>query len=184
MNDDEEPSVAEEKWAKKDQKQSKKRHTYFESPKDLPKPKEVHRQKQKVNLPHCPWGGKYKSIHMSNTCTIDNFLYILFLLIQQNSGVREWFEQEQNDKPVAAAIIRVAALFQAGKWAEGKLEWIRENVLSSPPRFVNLFGTENEFFVVHYGDLQQHVSTQTCNNNSCPVQGTDNTRRSGEILLR
>ena len=140
-HEEEEPCTAEEAWKAK---REKKRSTYFDTPKYLPKPKtarkdrdkgDSHQRKrvpfadeQKTRLSHCPWGGKFQNINMSNTCTIDNFLYLLFILIQHNENVRLWFQQEATEKPTAATILRVAALFAGGRWAAGKLEWIRENI--------------------------------------------------------
>lgn len=120
---------------------------------------------------------------MSNTCTIDNFLYLLFILIQHNENVRLWFQQEATEKPTAATILRVAALFAGGRWAAGKLEWIRENIESSPGRGVNLFGTEHEFFVIHYGELQLNATQLRCSNETCPAYSAEK-RTSGEVILR
>ena len=183
----EEPYFSEEPWNKRPKKE-KQRKTYFDSQNFIPDQTNTrHRNAETPPLPHCPWGGRFKKTHMSNTCTIDNFLYLLYVLIYNNDHIRAWFEAESAGNPVAALILRIANLFHAGRWSEGKFEWITANIQSHPGRDIDLFGTETEYFVVHYGELQTNTSELTCSNERChgqTDQNNENLRMSGEIVLR
>ena len=91
-------------------------------------------------LPHCPWGGRYKKHIMSNTCIKDNFLYLLFVLIQNYANIRDFFQAASGEIPTAGLILNIVDLFQAGQWAEGKF-----NTFHVVPVDIDLFGTEIEF---------------------------------------
>ena len=165
------------KPGQKQGERKRKRRTYFEKPKDVPSP---HRKKskQQPSLPHCPWGGQFEGHVLTNTCRIDNFLYILFCLTSTNATVRAWLTSCQ--QPVARTILTVAECYRKRNWAEGKLVWVRSHIDQDPQSNLNLWGTEQNKFVDFYGVLQTNVSTKKCSRANC----RDIERTSFEIVLQ
>lgn len=83
---------------------------------------------------------------------------------------------------VAGALLRVSELFATKKWANGKLLWVRQTnpeVISR--NRANLYGSEYDFFVSAYGQLQESTSRSICSHPECPDRIIE--RNTSEIVL-
>ena len=53
---------------------------------------------------------------MSKTCIIENFLYLLFVLIQNYANIRDLFPAASGEILTAALILNIVDICQAGQW--------------------------------------------------------------------
>ncbi|CAB4034946.1 Hypothetical predicted protein [Paramuricea clavata] len=99
-----------------------------------------------------PWGGTVnaegKNVILANTCPIDNFLTIFYALMKMHGSAYQHLSASTH--LYASALVRISRLFDAGKFSEGKWEWLK----LFPGRFelsernkVDLWGNEEEMFV-------------------------------------
>lgn len=131
------------------------------------------------SIPHCPWGGTVGDLTLSNTCTIDNLLFGIHVLICRRNDIRNWLQA--CDEPVAKTLLEVSTLFGKGEWSAGKLCWITSNNLErTGMKNIDLYGTESDKFVKYFGTLQQTVCVQKCSKTICTNKSS---MSSNEILL-
>jgi hypothetical protein len=184
-----------ERWSKKKNRTGKrKRRSYFDKAEDSNNPDTMKFDKSTANepaidhetsgfhitsIPHCPWGGTDGNIILSNTCTVDNLLFLMHQLIMSKDHVRQWLET--STEPVAQTLIRVSDFFAKGDWFAGKMCWITSHVeLGTSTNHIDLYGTEHAQFVRHYGVLQMNSSGKKCSSSMCKL---DHQISSGEIIL-
>lgn len=126
-------------------------------------------QEQKGCCPH--WGGQgntgHQTVSMTNTCTVDNFLYTLHLAVKRKPGIKNDLQTNANLDPWICTLFQVHELFEK-EWTQGKLLW-----LNTIGRFKghawNAFGTEEDMVVCRLEFLLTTEIVQQCLNASCPV---------------
>ena len=187
-----------ENWQPKSQPQAK-RPLYFSPPKTMPTPKKTtsrpsskdsgnHPQSTKISSP--AWGGKIvyqgKTIHLDNTCPLDNMLFI-FVQIYLEQVVSQWLDGNQS--PLCILLNRIANLVHTkGEWVLAKIWWLttfcakKFSVGKAKIQTWNLYGSEFEMFVQHLGDLQGSSQRSQCSNKACP--NPNRSRVTPDISLR
>ena len=121
-----------------------------------------------------PWGRVFGilqggQISLVNTCPIDNFLTIFYVLIKQHTK----FAQHLSTSTKSYARIltdRIVQNFDNGAFAEGKCEWLklflgRFNL--EQPGQINLWGNEEELFVSRTTSTLESTFTSTCPSKHC-----------------
>lgn len=131
-------------------------------------------------FPFRPWGRMADGIRLDNTCTIDNLLLMMHLLMTSNDSIKKLV---QHNGDIGKILIEVSDMFNKQQWAMGKLHWVRQTVSNLiADGEVDLYGTEHYFFVRHLAPFQEHTTNSVCSNSTCPERSI--ARTSGEILLR
>lgn len=135
------PLSQEEKWQKRPTR--KRKSKYFNSP---PPPKKrlvesttsasqkhpktkshikgaaVHPPPQKIQG-CCPyWGGEGWTVSMTNTCTVDNLLYMLHMTVKRRPGIKIDLNTCSNNW--ISTLLQVHKLFEKTEWSQGKLLWL------------------------------------------------------------
>lgn len=98
-----------------------------------------------------PWGGQTillgtTSVSVTNTCPIDNSLMILHSLTDESVKIRSYVEN--NNELVAQTFCKSLRLVENPKYAEAKLEWIKEcsSFQVSPNGIFDFWGNEENMF--------------------------------------
>ncbi len=127
---------------------------------------------QSVKVP--PWGGVFViplggQISLVNTCPIDNFLTIFYVLIKQHQRFAQHLST--SIESYASVLYRIVEMFDNGCFAEGKCEWLK----LFPGRFnleqpgqLNLWGNEDELFASRMISTLESTFTSTCPSKHCP----------------
>ncbi|XP_056613419.1 120.7 kDa protein in NOF-FB transposable element [Triplophysa dalaica] len=156
------PLSQEEKWGKKRQK--KKKSKYFNSPK-AQKP-------TKGSFTSPPWAAHGKlgqqSIKLTNTCTIDNLLYILYLAMKTRPFILAEVEQIKTKDRWMSTLLEVFRHFLVGQWSQGKISWLQNIDRFQGNRMWNAFGTEHDFVVSRLDYIHSSERMSVCNNKKCP----------------
>ena len=128
-----------------------------------------------ANLAVPPWGGVFGiplggQISLVNTCPIDNFLTIFYVLIKQQTKFAQHLSTS-TESYARILIDRIVKMFDNGYFAEGKCEWLK----LFPGRFnleqpgqINLWGNEEELFVSRTTSALESTFTSTCPSKHCP----------------
>ena len=82
------------------------------------------------NLKIIPWGGKFGDIEFTNTCPIDNFLFIFHVLSLINKRLIDVMPFPLNNK-----LTEVNNLIYKNQFSEAKYKWLQ--CLPNPPAGVN-----------------------------------------------
>ena len=137
-------------------------------------PEEEDEQELKVR-----WGGKINGVSFTNTCRIDNFLMILWVVFGNFPDLANVFTGRQPDH-VSSHILQMVRLIDDGRSSAAKLRW--GNVIGlkqTVNKTIDFHGSEYERFVHYFGkDLLKSSTTGTCS--ACTHQFTI---KSDEILL-
>ena len=160
--------TSQESWNKKAYKSKKRRSKYFDKPATLDQSTAKADSRSKQSFPHCPWGGKTAAHSLVNTCSIDNMLFMIHLLITSRDDIKQWLASHATD--VAATLLKVSELFGSEQWAEGKLLWVEQFINQKPPALIDLYGTEYEKFVRVFAAVQETETTRQCTNRICNSQ--------------
>lgn len=109
------------------------------------------------------WGGfdkDYTGISLSNTCTIDNILTALHIIIVSRSDVKQKLSQ---CKDTAIQLVLEICLndMQKRKWTMAKVKFVKD-LLRKQGSNVDLFGSEFEMAVKHLVSPQRHITQTKC----------------------
>ncbi len=170
-----------ESWAKKKRKKGNaKKSIYFpadnssstfpakkQAKKSAVSDKTIDKDTDNHTMPHCPWGGRVGSVELVNTCSIDNLLFLTHRLIVDRSEVKAWLQN--SPEIISKTMLVVSQLFSKGNWAAGKLCWITATNGCDTTNLcrIDMFGSEHDKFVKHFGNLQSFVCTQVCSKLTC-----------------
>ena len=75
-----------------------------------------------------PWSGTiwvpyHRHVNLVNTCPIDNFLTIFYVLMKKHSEFYQLLSRSA--ELYTTALIRICQLFDKGKFVDGKCEWLK-----------------------------------------------------------
>lgn len=181
-----------------------KKHFYTSSTKEQPNPKTTSSGSKSsstfISLPHTvgappssqslrvpPWGGAIYNSNsavrlLTNTCPIDNYLTIFFVLMSDYSAF--FSELNASVDSYAIKLVRIKNLFEQGRHADGKLSWISlfhgRFPLTSP--ILDLWGNEEDMFLSRLQPTASSKYSGTCSSPACPGPTKDFTSYS--ISLR
>lgn len=142
--------------------------------------------------PVLPWGGVfnikaerkaisgspvYVQISLKNTCTIDGFLMILYVILRDNRG----FSRELAVFLGKQFVEHFLYLMDSCNYTTVKMLWIRDRMSGRQYRSeihqaaleIDLFGNEHENFTENLENLENLMSTiqkSLCTNWSCPAR--------------
>ncbi|XP_069103185.1 uncharacterized protein [Argopecten irradians] len=176
--------VAEEKWSRK-RKRGKNRYQPPKKPKQTARSSGDSRQQQDTRsenekqtvakhesvlqkFPPVPrWGG-VTSIgqHLRNTCTIDNFLTIMYITHLDNPSL---FTDCNRQNPILNTLLNSLHLMSTGNFADAKATWltmVKERSLRE--KVINLYGEEDEMFAGIFNKTVQTMIKEKCSSPSCP----------------
>lgn len=130
-------------------------------------------QGQPLRVP--PWGGAcfcagsaYFVSQLKNTCPIDNYLTIFYVLMCEHNSFLQYLNNSIDD--YARTLIKVKDLFDQGMHFEGKMQWLS----LFPGRFnmnvpiLDLWGNEEELFLSHLRPVTCTTYSGTCSSFGCP----------------
>jgi hypothetical protein len=130
------------------------------------------------------WGGSIhinnRNISMVNTCPIDNWLVITYIILQLYPPIYKGLSNMVTC-PGAKMLLRLYELYKQKMFSEAKWYLAQLNNLSAHTTkdgaVVNFFGNEHNRFVRHIASLFRHTSVSRCSNENCPhkVLITDST---------
>ena len=130
------------------------------------------------------WGGsvciKDTNTSMVNTCPIDNWLVISYIILQLYPAIYKGLSN-MVAQPGAKTLLKLYEFYKQKKFNEAKWYMAQLNNLSAhitkEGAVVNFFGNEHNCFVRHIASLFRHTSISTCSNENCPqkVLITDST---------
>jgi hypothetical protein len=117
---------------------------------------------------HVPkWGAiityKKKNVFLSNTCTIDSFLFAFWILFKSDIL---FLDEEMNEK--SKTVIRIVKNIDKLNWDKAREIWVTEimNYKDYPiPDSISLYGSDRERFYSYLHDFQQHTVFQLCSQN-------------------
>lgn len=121
------------------------------------------------------WGGSLdinlRKIYLENTCPIDNWLVITYVILQLYPLI---YERLSNmiASPGAKLMLRLYQLYKEKKFNAAK--WYLAQLNNLPVRttkegaVVDFFGNEHNRFVRHLGSLFRHTSVSRCSHENCP----------------
>lgn len=181
-----------------------KKHFYTSSTKEQPKSTTTSSRSKSsstfISLPHTvgtqpscqslrvpPWGGAVYNSNSSvrlltNTCPIDNYLTIFFVLMSDYSAF--FSELNASVDIYATELVRIKKLFEQGRHADGKLSWVSlfhgRFPLTSP--ILDLWGNEEDMFLSRLQPTASSKYSGTCSSPACP--GPTKDFKSYSISLR
>ena len=130
------------------------------------------------------WGGsvciKDTNTSMVNTCPIDNWLVISYIILQLYPAIYKGLSN-MVAQPGAKILLKLYEFYKQKKFNEAKWYMAQLNNLSAhitkEGAVVKFFGNEHNCFVRHIASLFRHTSISTCSNENCPqkVLITDST---------
>lgn len=115
-----------------------------------------------------PWGSTMMVPHQGqlilvNTCPIDNFLMIFYVLMKKHSNFLKYLLT--SPEPYSTTLNRIGHMFDNGNFAEGKCEWMK----LFPGRFnfthtaqVDLWGNEEDLFMSRLYSSLETAFTSNC----------------------
>ena len=109
------------------------------------------------------WGGfdkKKTGISLSNTCTIDNILTALYIIVCSRPDVLQELKKCTDTATQVVLEICLNEMVQR-KWTEAKVKFVQD-LLKKRESKVDLFGTEFEMAVKHLVRPQRHTSEIYC----------------------
>jgi len=121
-----------------------------------------------INVPS--WGGTHVSrtgnVKMVNTCTVDNILSILHLILSARPGL---MAAMSSGGDAVNCLQEVMACFREGDFDLGKAIWL-EIILQYNPndKLWDAWGSEDGQLVSHLEGIQEHNWTTVCSNECCP----------------
>jgi hypothetical protein len=123
-------------------------------------------------FPSCPpWNGTYSdNVHqhnMTNTCTIDNSLYIMHVALSDDDELESSFRMS-ND-PVLNRLYNIHKAFQRGDFFGGEYLWFEQfpELITSNDNIIDSFGGEDDFFFCKLQHQTRTVFTNVCSNLEC-----------------
>jgi hypothetical protein len=120
--------------------------------------------------PALPWNGQVvqenKTIRMMNTCTVDNFLFFVHVLLGNRSDIHKFFSESGD--PVFKCLLDVHCCFQNDQHAEGKLLWLKQFDQFKQVLSIDAFGTEDQYVYAKLRSTTSTVYTSKCSNEACP----------------
>lgn len=167
-----------------------KKHFYTSSTKEQPKSTTTSSRSKSsstfISLPHTvgtqpscqslrvpPWGGAVYNSNSSvrlltNTCPIDNYLTIFFVLMSDYSAF--FSELNASVDIYATELVRIKKLFEQGRHADGKLSWVSlfhgRFPLTSP--ILDLWGNEEDMFLSRLQPTASSKYSGTWSSPACP----------------
>ena len=124
---------------------------------------------------------KGRFISFSNTCPIDNVLYILHNILSMRSDIKETLSR--SDILVCKTLLEVHNYFLQGRWSHGKYAWLTKlcgyGDTESP---WDVYGSEFERVVKFLSGIQGSKVFSTCTSMLCPEPFME--KPSSEISLR
>lgn len=142
--------------------------------------------------PVLPWGGVftikagrkaisctplYVEIQLKNTCTIDGFLMILYVILRDNQGFRRELAVFLGKQFVEHFLY----LMDSCDYTTVKMLWIWDRMSKRQYRSevhqaaleIDLFGNEHQNFTENLENLMSTMQESLCTNWSCPVRFQD-----------
>ncbi|XP_035292117.1 uncharacterized protein C14orf28 homolog [Anguilla rostrata] len=139
--------------------------------------------------PVLPWGGVYiiragrkaisciplyVKISLKNTCTIDGFLMLLYVILREN----QTFTREVSHFLGKEFVNHFLHLMDSYDYTTVKLLWIWDRMSKQQYRSeihraaleIDLFGNEHENFTKNLEDLMSTVQESLCTNGACPAR--------------
>lgn len=139
--------------------------------------------------PVLPWGGVftiragrkaisctplYVKINLTNTCTIDGFLMVLYVILRDNQG----FPRELSVFLGKHFVEHFLYLMDSCDYTAVKMLWIWERMSRSQYRSeihrtaleIDLFGNEHENFTENLENLMSTIQESLCTNWCCPAR--------------
>ena len=110
-----------------------------------------------------------KNIFVSDTCTIDNFLYAFWIL----SHIVPNFLIKIPSFPQTNILKEIIIEIDKNDWNKVRELWITKMMQSSVKvvrQRISLFGTESEFFLKYFEDYQKHSLYQRCKNDCSQME--------------
>ena len=115
--------------------------------------------------PTLPWNGWFNDVELTNTCTIDNMLYVFHILQDEHEDFCNFMKESHFD--VNRTLHEIHKCFTLKKWSEGKSIWIQQ-ILNLPLREkVDLLGGEDVFFFDHIKHEEATTYKTVCSNAGC-----------------
>ncbi|XP_049333623.1 uncharacterized protein LOC111189336 [Astyanax mexicanus] len=118
---------------------------------------------------------------MVNTCTIDNLLYILHLIMKKRVSILNEIELAQSKDHWLKTLLEVHRLFSAKEWFQGKLAWLKNFPRLKGKSVWDTFGTENDFIVSRLDYVQKTEWILKCDANDCPLLSLTKTDRTVDV---
>lgn len=121
-----------------------------------------------------PWSGKgqiaRRTIALSNTCTIDNLLYFIFLAMKNRHSLLSEIQNKQALDKCFKALLKVHQHFLLRQWSQGKISWQWETskCFREKQQQWDLYGTEAEFMTSHLQYLHSTTRQFICDDHDCP----------------
>lgn len=128
-----------------------------------------------IRIPRVPpWGGECiledtgAEITLTNTCPVDNFLTMFFLLLKEKTELHTMLTNCGDD--CAKSLLNAMSFFEKGKFARGKVEWLRQfpQFDFSSSGSINVWGNEYELFWKPLAALHPSEVSSRCSSASCP----------------
>ncbi|XP_069772444.1 uncharacterized protein C14orf28 homolog isoform X4 [Narcine bancroftii] len=139
--------------------------------------------------PVLPWGGVYTikagkramactplyvRIRLKNTCTIDGFLMLLYVILSENEN----FRRELSTYLGKEFVQRFLYLMDSYKFTTVKLLWIWDKMekcqykseVHKASLEIDLFGNEHENFTKNLENLMSTIQETFCSNGRCPAR--------------
>ena len=135
---------------------------------------------------HVPkWGAnityKNQKVFLSNTCTIDNFLFAFWVLYKADNN---FLDLQMNDQ--SKTIIRIVKNIDKLNWDKAREIWVNEIMKYNEDPInnsISLFGSDRERFYSFLHNFQQHSVFQICRQN-CDANNTMIYKDSVEIAFQ
>ena len=108
-------------------------------------------------------------VNLVNTCPIDNFLTIFYVLMKTRNKFFQYLLR--SPELYAITLIKICEMFNDGNFAEGKCEWLnlfpgRFNLAQSVQ--LDLWGNDEDRFASRLYSALQTSFTSTCLSPRCP----------------
>lgn len=132
-------------------------------------PKIPRNQEQKNPCP--PWSGKgtleNESVTLTNTCTLDNLLHILHLILSRYPEVMVQVEAASGDDLWLQSLLDVHQHFLRIEWTQGRIAWLKNLHQFTAKTLWDCFGHENHFLVSSLSTMQMVKETSSCPKQDC-----------------
>ena len=121
--------------------------------------------------PPLPWNGTYNdcdhAIKMTNTCTVDNALYIIHVALTDNEGLETLFRTSSD--PVLNRLHRIHKRFERGDFSGGKYLWYEQfpELVRVGCDTIDSYGAEDDYFFNKLKLQTQTVFESVCSNSDC-----------------
>jgi hypothetical protein len=124
-----------------------------------------------AHIPH--WGGTFenngKRFNVTNTCTIDNYLFAFWVMSKISPGFLEKIQPNETTN----AIKEIVSHIDMNNWDKAKQTWflkVMRKDISKYKRSINFYGEVETFFLQYVLGYQNHSLIQICTN-SCSNNG-------------